>query len=476
MKEKKSPRVLFAVWELEPFFKVGGLGEVAHSLPKALYDINVDISVILPHYRALKTFGMRKSIVGKLKIKYGKKSLQVIVSKIRFLNDNIPVYLVENKEYFDKPVEGTFAVFALVVVELLKIKLIPGQDFDIVHCNDYHCGLIPLLLSVKQVKIKTLLTIHCVSHQRRSPVEIATMMGIPIEKLTLMKWETKERQLNFLLEGIIHADYINTVSPTYLKEIQTEEGGAELDRAILKNIVKISAILNGIDYETRNPATNPNLAVRYGKDRKPLLARKANKALLQQKFALPVRPDVTVIGFIGRLVVDQKGIDMLHRMLWREEFDHCQFVIMGHGEDAWEERFATLSAFFPDTISVSTKYDDALASIIYAGSDFVLIPSRFEPCGLIQMNAMRYGSIPIARETGGLNDTITHGKNGILYQEPTSNGLYKAINQGLELKKNTPKKYVEMIEEAMKTDFSWAKSAKEYLALYHKITSEDSRH
>lgn len=469
MQKHRVIKVLFAVWELEPFFKVGGLGEVAYSLPRALKEDGVDIRVILPYYKALKLHGSHRRVLGTVSIKYGKKVLKFEVSRVKFLNAAIPVYLLNNKEYFDKLVEGTFAVFAGVVIELLKSKILGSWVPDIVHCNDYHCGLIPLLLKLNKIDIRTLLTIHCVSHQRRSPASIATNLGIPKEKLNLMMWETRDKQFNFLLEGIKHADYVNTVSPTYLKEIQTEEYGAELDEIIRSYKSKTSAILNGIDYENRNPATNSALRIRYSADSEPFLAKKANKSLLQEKFGLPVRSDVTVIGYVGRLIVNQKGIDILHRMLWREQFKNCQFVILGHGEEAWEERFTTLSAFLPESVATCTKYDDITASIIYAGSDFVLIPSIFEPCCLIQMNAMRYGAIPIARATGGLNDTIVDGRNGILYGEPTSFALREAIKRALELKKRSIKRHHAMVKEAMKTDFSWVTSAKKYIDLYRKM-------
>lgn len=469
MKKKQKTRVLFAVWELEPFFKVGGLGEVAYSLPRALKMDGVDIRVIIPHYKALKLYGARRHVMGHLKIKYGTEVVSVEVSRIKFLNADIPVYLLKNKHYFDRPCEGTFAVYAGVVVELLKTNILGGWNPDIIHCNDYHCGLIPLLLKLNNLDIKTLLTIHCVSHQRRSPATVATKLGIPKKELSLMLWETRDKQFNFLLEGIKHADYVNTVSPTYLKEIQTEEYGAELDEVIRMYRNKTSAILNGIDYEMKNPATNSALSLQYSVKDSPLLGKKINKRLLQEKFGLPVKPDVTVIGFVGRFVENQKGIDMLHRMLWREQFSKCQFVIMGHGEGAWEERFTTLSAFFPDSIAVNTKYDDVTASIIYAGSDFVLIPSIFEPCCLIQMNAMRYGAIPIARATGGLSDTIVHLENGILYPGSTAYALREAIVKALTLKRQLPKQYRKMVTNAMEVDFSWIKSAKQYIELYQKM-------
>lgn len=469
MKERVSIKVLFPVWELEPFLKVGGLGVVARSLPRALRGKGVDIRLVLPYYRALNTMRRRRRVIGTIQVKYGGKMVSIVVSMITFVNAEIPVYLLANKKYFDKPGEETFAVFAGAVAELLKSKILGDWAPEIVHCNDNHCGLIPLLLKVKKIPVKTLLTIHCISHQRKTPIVYATKLGIPEDRLSLTRWEIKTKQLNFLLEGIIHADRVNTVSQTYLKEIQTEEGGAGLDDVMQKYKRKISAILNGIDYDLRNPETNPALVMRYSDKIEPIKAKKENKAWLQAKMGLPIRAEAVVIGFVGRLDEDQKGIDVLHRMLWREQFDNCQFVVMGHGKESWEERFLALSAFTPDKVAVRTEYNDEMASIIYAGADFILIPSHFEPCCLVQMNAMRYGAIPIARATGGLNDTITDGENGLLYVAPTAVALRGAIDRAMELKKRSVGRFHKMIIRAMQTDFSWEESAKEYIALYRKL-------
>ena len=396
-------RVLFPVWELEPFIKVGGLGAVARSLPNALKQAGVDIRVVLPHYKATKMFHQRKQVLGTMYVLYGGKLIPITVSVISFLHTDIPVYLLANKHYFDKPIPETFAVFAGAVAQLVTSKLLQGWRPDVVHCNDNHCGLIPLLFNVQNIKIKTLLTIHCLSHQRKSPVVFATRLGIPIGKLRLSQWETKQKQLNFMTEGITHADMVTTVSPTYLKEIQTEELGVGLDDLGRENISKTTAILNGIDYTLHDPSTNVVLAKRYNLQSDLEQVKRVNKAYLQKKFGLPVKRDVTVIGFVGRLDVNQKGIDVLHRMISREEFDKCQFVIMGHGKESWEERFGTLATFLPNTVSVRTTYDEDLASLIYAGSDYVLIPSHFEPCCLIKY-AMGTGQSPLRER---LEDLMT---------------------------------------------------------------------
>jgi starch synthase len=463
-------KVLFPVWEVEPFIKVGGLGVVARSLPTALKNLGIDIALVLPYYKAINFHHKRKTLLGTVFVPYAKKMIKVKVWRITFINEEIPILLLQNTKYFDKPGPETFALFAGAVIAMLKAKILGEWVPDLIHCNDNHCGLIPLLLKVEKIQIKTLLTIHCVSHQRKSPAQQATDLGIPLEKLSLTMWEPRAKQLNFLLEGILHADWVNTVSPTYLNEIQTEEMGAGLDDVIRKYKSKIVAILNGLDYELCNPAKSKSLAVRYTAEG-VIEAKRANKALLQEKFGLPVQRDVTMIGFVGRFDVRQKGIDVLHRMLWREQFENCQFVIMGHGEEAWEDSFASLAVFLPKSVAVQTKYDDDLANILYAGSDFVLIPSHFEPCCLIQMHSMRYGAIPIARATGGLSDTIVDKENGMLYESPTARALKVAIERAIELKRKSPQTHHRMMIQAMNTNFSWDRSAVEYAELYKKILS-----
>ncbi len=481
-KTSKQPtilNVLFAVWEVEPFLKVGGLGEVARSLPRALKSMGVDIRLVIPHYKALNVLGQRKKRIAEFTVLYGKQKVTITIHKIFFLTTDIPVYLIGNKEYFDKPIPETFVVFALAVVEAIKAGLFGSWHPDIVHCNDNHCGLIPLLIKVNKLDIKTLLTIHCISHQRSFAAVIADKLHIPRESLSMVKWESETHQFNLLLEGIVNADWVNTVSPTYLKEIQTEEHGSGLDVAMRSHMYKTSAILNGIDYTLKNPATNIFLGVRYSAKEKDSIndaavvditrGKQINKKNLQERLSLPVNAAIPMIGYIGRFDQKQKGIDLIHRMIVREALKECQFVIMGQGEESWEERFHLLRAFNPDRIAVVTVYDDELASLIYAASDFMMIPSYYEPCCLIQMNAMRYGALPIARATGGLNDTVINGKNGYIFANSSSIELENMIISALRVKTTNPKKHYHMVETAMKRDFSWTESAKQYMMLYKSI-------
>ena len=479
--DKNRLNVLFAVWELEPFLKVGGLGEVARSLPIALKSLGVDIRLIIPDYRALKTYGQRKTDVAILHVPYGKQRLRVTIHKINSLDIDIPVYLVGNHHYLDTPIPETFPVFNAAIIEALSKQIFHDWKPHILHCNDNHCGFLPLLCKIRKIPVKTLLTIHCISHQRKFSQKEAQKLHIPYKDLSLVRWETKNRQFNMLYEGIIHADWINTVSPTYLKEIQTEEGVAGLDEVIRKYSNKISAILNGIDYTLKNPETNMELAARYSvkqelvvKDTSvidPVIGKRKNKIILQKRLGLPLSEGIPVIGFIGRMDPRQKGIELIHRMIVRQKEKHCQYVIMGQGDELWEERFQKLHAFYPNRVAVVTAYNDALAPFIYAGSDFMMIPSHFEPCCLIQMHAMRYGAIPIVRETGGLTDTVIDGKNGFVFTSPTSFELERTILKAIRIKRAHPKRFAQMVKAAMNRDFSWNESAKQYLDVYKRITS-----
>lgn len=470
---------MFAVWEVEPFLKVGGLGEVARSLPRALKSMGVDIRLVIPHYKALNVLGQRKKRIAVFHILYGTQKLEITLHKIFFLNTDIPVYLLGNKQYFDKPSSETFVVFAIAIVEVLKHHLFGSWLPEIVHCNDNHCGLIPLLIKASKLSMKTLLTIHCITHQRKFAPNIIEKLHIPEKTIALMKWESVSNQFNLLHQGIVYADWINTVSPTYLKEIQTEEHGAGLDVVMREHMYKTSAILNGIDYMLKNPATNSFLDARYSAKEKDSIndasvvgiipGKQLNKKKLQERLQLPVNASIPMIGYIGRLDQRQKGIDLIHRMIVREALQQCQFVIMGQGDEGWEERFHLLRAFNPERVAVITTYEDSLASLIYAASDFMMIPSYFEPCCLIQMNAMRYGALPIARATGGLNDTVINGKNGYIFANSSSIELEEKIINALTIKTNNPKKHNLMVEAAMKRDFSWTESAKQYLALYQKL-------
>ncbi|PIU37109.1 hypothetical protein CO005_03445 [Candidatus Roizmanbacteria bacterium CG_4_8_14_3_um_filter_34_9] len=460
-------KVLFAVWELAPFFQVGGLGDVAKSLPKSLHRLRVDVRVILPFYKALKLHKLQKKEIKKFTVIYDGKKEEVVIYQIHFLDENIPVYILKNEKWIDIPSRDTFAFYDLCVYEILKNNHLSWTP-EVVHCHDHHAGLIPLLIKHNNLKFKTLLTIHNLNHQGKYSINVIKRTGLDHSKCRVIQWEAKKKQINFLLEGIIHADLVNAVSPTYAKEILTEEYGCGLDEIIRNEGQKISGILNGIDYDSRDPAKDKNISFNYGVD-KAIEGKKLNKTFLQEKLGFTISDEIPLIGFIGRFESKQKGLDIMHKMIRRVNLQKFQFVILGQGEVEWEDQFLWLASFYKKNVSYISVFDKRIASQIYAGADFLLVPSKFEPCGLIQMIAMRYGTLPIARATGGLKNSIDDKINGFLFKKYSSFELEKTMKKAVEIWKNDKKKINEMILNAMKKDFTWDKSAREYIKLYNKL-------
>jgi starch synthase len=463
-------KVLFAVWELVPFFQVGGLGDVAKALPKNLHKQGVDVRVILPFYKALKLYRLQKKEVKKLTVIYDGKKQKVTIFQIHFLDEKIPVYLIKNEKWLDIPSRDTFAFYNLCVYEILKNNYLSWVP-DIIHCHDHHTGLIPLLIKHNNLKFKTLLTIHNLNHQGKYSLDVIKRTGLDHSKCRVIQWETKKKQVNFLLEGIIHADLVNAVSPSYAKEILTEEYGCGMDEIIRNEGQKISGILNGIDYDSRDPVHDKNINYHYGVNDSPIQGKHLNKKFLQEKLGFTVSDEIPLIGFIGRFESKQKGLDIMHKMIRRVNLQKFQFVILGQGEIEWEDQFLWLASFYKKNVAYISVFDKKIASQIYAASDFLLVPSRFEPCGLIQMIAMRYGTLPIARETGGLKDSIIDGVDGFLFKKYSSFDLEMVMKKAVAIWKNDKNKINNMILNAMKKDFTWDKSAREYIKLYNKLCS-----
>lgn len=460
-------KVLFVVWELVPFFQVGGLGDVAKALPKNLFRQGIDVRVILPFYKALKLHKQRKKEVKKIDVIYDGKKQKVTIFQISFLDEKIPVYLIKNEKWLDIPSKDTFAFYNLCVFEILKYNHLDWIS-DVVHCQDHHTGLIPLLIKHNNLKFKTLLTIHNLNHQGKYSLDVVKRTGLDHTKCRVIQWEAKKKQINFLLEGIIHADLVNAVSPSYAKEILTEEYGCGLDEIIRNEGQKISGILNGIDYDSRDPKHDKNINFHYGVD-SALRGKQLNKKFLQEKLGFTVSDEIPLIGFIGRFESKQKGLDIMHKMIRRVNLQKFQFVILGQGEVEWEDQFLWLARFYKKNVAYISVFDKRIASQIYAGVDFLLVPSKFEPCGLIQMIAMRYGTLPIARATGGLKDSIIDGVDGFLFKKYSSFDLETKMKKAVEIWKHDKNKINEMIVNAMKKDFTWDKSAKEYIKLYNKL-------
>lgn len=475
-------KVLFPVWELDPFFKMGGLGDVARALPGALKKLGVDIRVMIPYYKVVKMGRHKKVKIGKFQMQYAGKKETVEIWQVTHPYMNVTAYFLKNSKYLDRAVSiETWGFFDKAVVGTLKNNILAWQP-DIVHVNDCHCGLIPLLIKLEKLPVKTMLTIHNLAYQKKTSVDVIEHMGINPSLCKPLQWEIREKQINFLLEGIVHADIITTVSPTYAKEILTEDLGSGLNEILKGMEGRIFGILNGIDIDWSHTTRDTAVKYPYGpsekqvngkiqyydwKEGKPL-----NKQFLQKKLGLKVQKDIPMLCFIGRIDNRQKGLDILHTMLRRIDQTEFEIVILGSGDVEWEERYKWLSTFYPKYISCNFVFDDKLAHQIYAAADFILIPSRYEPCGLIQMIAMLFGTIPIAHGTGGLKDSIKDGHNGFLFSKYSSEALEDKISKAVEIWKNDRKTFEKIVQNAQATDFSWNKSAQEYISLYDKLIDE----
>ena len=452
-------KVLFAVWELDPFIKVGGLGDVAESLPRALSSLGIDIRTVIPFYKVVKLGRTKKKLVKYFTLKYADELQKVEIYEVVHPVSKVPVYLLKNKRYLDDPkFPDTFAFFNKAIVAMVAENYVSWIP-EIIHCNDVHTALIPLLLKENKMSTKTMLTIHNLTYQGRTSLEILARIGLEKNNCQVVQWETEAKKINFLLEGITHADIITTVSPTYAKEILTEEYGAGLEEVLRAKEARIFGVLNGIDDHRRETAQKYSW-----QDEKKL-----SKQYLQKKLGLKVDESIPLLAFIGRFDPKQKGIDILHKMLRTIDLSSYEFIVLGKGDLEWEERFQWLDTFYPKNVACEFVFNDRFAHQMYAASDFILIPSKFEPCGLIQMIAMSYGTIPIAHRTGGLIDSIKNGDNGFLFNNYSAETLRETVEKAVHIWRHEKKHYHEMVENALSTDFSWDKSAKEYLRLYEKL-------
>lgn len=470
--------ILFASAECAPFFKTGGLGDVAFALPKELAKKGAKLAVVLPYFTKMpETFKARCEALTDFYVEVGWRH-QVCSVKRLIMND-ITYYFIENAYYFDRETlygyedDGErFAFFSLAIIEMLdKLESIP----DIIHVNDFHTAMIPFLLKEKyqSVKahqsIKIILTIHNIEFQGAySQGALSDYFGMdPV----LYKNEFNE-SLNYLKAGILYADRVNTVSPSYAEEIKTPEYGFGLDEVLRLEQAKLSGILNGIDYELNDPKSDQTIPAKFSIE--DLAGKKANKQVLQKKLGLSAHENVPLIGIVSRLT-NQKGfqlvVDSLTKLLDKE----IQFVILGTGDAEIEHSLLEFSKRYPDKFKAVITFDVALAQLIYAGSDLFMMPSLTEPCGLSQMIAMRYGTLPIVHEVGGLKDTvipfnlITKEGTGFGFSAVRSDDLLSSTNLAIDLYQHDQETWQQLMKTAMRKDFSWEKSGQLYLEVYRKL-------
>lgn len=478
MNENKSMKVLIISPEAAPYAKSGGLGDVIGSLPAALRKNGVDVRVVIPKYKSIKKelfagckyFGSFQTHLSWRKQPAG------IIQK----DGDFTAYFIENDFYFGRDEfygydddNERFAFFCKAAIEMLQfIDFFP----DVIHLNDWQTGPVCLLLKEYFNKfsdyknIKTLYTIHNLQYQGKFPLDTLQMLEVSDWCFNNVEFYGS---MNFMKAGLVYSDMISTVSETYAKEIKTFQYGYGLDGVMRSREDKLCGILNGIDYDKNNPETDKRIFVNYTID--SIDKKKQNKTELQKQLGLSVK-DVPVISIISRLA-DQKGLDLVYwiadEMLSRD----IQLIVLGTGEKRLEDLFSDLALKYPDKVSANILFDDTLAQRIYASSDMLLMPSLFEPCGLGQMIALRYGTVPIVRKTGGLSDTVTHFDkntrqgNGFVFENYTSDGLLWAFNEALKVYYSNDWKYV--VQNAMKSDYSWDTSAKKYIELYKKIIKID---
>lgn len=457
-------KVLFAASEVAPFAKTGGLADVAGSLPIALKEAGIDARVIIPKYACAKVKGS-EAIIG----------------------DGVKVYFVENDSYFDrKELYGDkfgdyhdnlerFAFFSREILERCKKE---GFQPDVIHCNDWQTALVPVYLNTLYKydpffsKTKVLFTIHNLAYQGLFPKDEFPKTGLDWVLFSIDYFEFYGKT-NLMKAGMVYSDAISTVSPTYAREMLTKEFGCGLEGVLANKENVLFGILNGIDYEAWNPSTDKKISKRYSAD--TLEDKYANKERLQKELGLKIDRDIPMIGMITRLA-DQKGLDILAKIIDDLLNLKVQFVLLGTGDNKYHLLFEKMARIHGKNTSVNLKFDTTLAQKIYAASDIFLIPSRYEPCGLSQMISFRYGTIPVARETGGLKDSVMEFDqkaatgNGFTFCEYKSENLLGAIKRALALYKNK-NVWPGLVKSVMKLDFSWGMSAKEYVGLYHKIVN-----
>lgn len=465
--------ILFLTAEAEPFIKVGGLGDVAGSLPRALRalsteELKLDVRIVLPYHPALKVETLKPLGVFPLSHAGTESAVEVFDTSLY----GTPTYLIggdpirANGSVYSMNAgldAEKYAFFSFAALELGRfINWAP----DILHGNDWHTSLALYGMLAKHwqgaaPRLASLLTIHNLPFMGPDISGLLQDYGYPLAQTDLPEWA----RVMPLPLGLWSADAIVAVSPTYGREILTPEFGCGLDGFLRSRGEAVQGILNGLDTASFDPAHDPALAANF--DAASLDARAANKAALQARLGLPVLPETPLLALISRMDV-QKGVDLAFSALKAMKNIEWQAVILGTGDPRLEAEAMELQAALPDRVRVETRYDGTLARQIYAGSDIFLMPSRYEPCGLSQMISMRYGSVPVVRAAGGLNDTVQHEHNGFVFEKAHHLSLVAAIKAALKAF-SQPETWRSLQLQGMSQDFSWRSSAQKYLDLYLSI-------
>ncbi|UCF10566.1 MAG: glycogen synthase [Candidatus Bipolaricaulota bacterium] len=470
-------RVLFVSAEVSPFAKTGGLADVALALPRSLAASGIDVRVVMPKYRAVgdKTETREET---RLSVPVAGAEKPCVVFSGSLPESEVPIHFLGNDPYYDRPEiygEGAeypdalerFTFFSRGALELCAaLEWIP----DLIHINDWHTGLIPGYLADHVVpgleSARTLLTIHNLGYQGEFPGDQAAIPGL--SESTLEPYWHRSK-LNLLKGGILRADLVNTVSPTYAEEILHE--GAGLEEALRAREDSLFGVINGIDMDEWDPATDSHLWATFDKD--DLAGKAENKARLQEELGLAADPAAPILGVISRLA-EQKGFDLVMSAFDRMMELPVQFVLLGTGSEEYEAFFREAQTRYAGRVSSMITFSEPWAHRIEAASDMFLMPSHYEPCGLNQQYSLRYGTVPVVRATGGLRDTVhpydsaTDDGNGFLFEQPTPEAFLDAVRRAVDLFTQDPEAWDRLRRRGMAQDLSWDASAVAYRKLYEK--------
>ena len=475
-------KVLYAASEAVPFCKTGGLADVAGSLPPALAAQGVETAVILPLYRRVKErFADQLTFLCYDYVDLAWRHAYCGLFSLK--KDGVTWYFLDNEQYFGRPElygcadDGErFGFFSRAV-----LKMLDHLDFwpDVIHCNDWQTALIPIYLKDDGVReeryrsVRTVLTIHNIEYQGRyDPYCLGGLFGLDrgwVDDGTLLL----DGDLNLLKGAILTADAVNAVSPTYAQELKNPYFAHRMEGILTQCGYKLSGVLNGIDMKLYDPAADPRIAANYTAE--DVSGKAADKAALQKALGLRPEPETPIIAMVSRLVT-HKGLDLIREVMGDIMELPVQFVLLGSGDAAYEDFFRHAAERWPERMAIRLGYDEALSMAIYAGADLFLMPSRSEPCGLSQMIAMRYGTVPIVRETGGLKDTVQpyeawrDAGTGFTFANYSSADMLHVIREAVYLYKDYPDAFARLRRRAMERDFSWNRSAGDYLKIYAAVT------
>ena len=471
-------KVLYGASEVAPFAKTGGLADVAGSLPKALRGLGADVRVILPLYGTIVQQyrdQMKFLLYTYVDLAWRKQYCGLLSLEL----DGVTYYFVDNEYYFKRDhlygfhdEAERYAFFSLAIVRLL-----PMMDWtpDVIHCNDWQTALVPIYLRQEQAtlyqNIRTVFTIHNIEYQGRFPADtMGYVFGLPQELYDggLLRFDD---QVN-LMKGVMYrADLITTVSPSYANELRDPTFACGLNRIVEENSHKLRGIINGIDYSAYDPETDQRTYCAFSKG--DMSGKAVNKSELQRNLGLYMEPDRPIIACVSRLV-GAKGFDMVNDAIDEIMGRSAQMVILGTGDPWFEQRFRDAQARYPGRFSANIQYSDVLARRIYAGADLFLMPSRWEPCGLAQMIAMRYGTVPMVRQTGGLKDSVipypAQNSNGFAFAYCSREDMMGMVHRALDLWYTDKDAWYALMRRCMEADFTWERSAREYLSIYMQLT------